>query len=107
MHETGGGIDRAGGAYDEENVSAVQFAVDGVHVERDFAKPDDVRAYGGVAGLADGKIIGVFVERVVGEVLVGAGAAGLEETAVHVVDATRTSTLMEVVYVLGAEVEVV
>ena len=36
-----------------------------------------------------------------------ASAAGLEETAVHVVDAVGAGALVEVVYVLGAEVEAV
>ena len=55
VDEAGGGIDGAGGADDEEDGGAVEFAVDGVHVERDFAEPDDVRADGGVAGFADGE----------------------------------------------------
>jgi hypothetical protein len=58
-----------------------------------------------MAGFADGEVVGVFVKGVVGEVLVGADAAGLEEAAVHVVDAARTGSLVEVVYVLRAEVE--
>ncbi len=86
VDEAGGGIDGAGGADDEEDGGAVELAVDGVHVERNFAEPDDVRADAGVAGFADGEVIGVFVEGVIGEVLVGTSAAGLEEAAVHVVD---------------------
>ena len=107
VDEAGGGIDGAGGADDEEDGGAVEFAVDGVHVEGDFAEPDDVRADGGVAGFADGEVVGVFVEGLVGEVFVGASAAGLEEAAVHVMDAVGAGALVEVVYVLGAEVEAV
>src|SRR5882757_844539 len=107
VNEAGSGIDGAGGADDEENGGAVEFAVDGVHVERDFAEPDDVRADSGVAGFADGEVIGAFVEGLVGEVFVGTSAAGLEEAAVHVVDAVRAGALVEVVDVLGAKVEAV
>src|SRR5882757_3317616 len=62
VNEAGSGIDGAGGADHEENGGAVEFAVDGVHVERNFAKPDNVRADSGVAGFADGELIGVFIE---------------------------------------------
>jgi len=107
VDEAGGGIDGAGGAYDEEDGGAVELVVDRVHIKGDFAEPDDVWTDGGVAGFADGEGFGVFVEGVVGEALAGAGAAGLEEGAVHVVDAVRAGALVEVVDVLGAEVEVV
>ncbi len=50
--------------------------------------------------------VGVFVEGLVGEVFVGASAAGLEEAAVHVMDAVGAGALVEVVDVLSAEVEV-
>jgi hypothetical protein len=46
-----------------------------------------------------------LVEGVVGERLVAARAAGFEEAAVHVVDAVGAGALVEVVYVLGAEIE--
>jgi hypothetical protein len=62
---------------------------------------------GGVAGFADGKVIWFVIEGLVGEGFVGTSAAGLEEGAVHVVDATGAGALVEVVYVLGAEVEAV
>ena len=107
IDEAGSGIYGAGGADDEEDGGAVEFAVDGVHVERDFAEPDDVRADGGVAGFANGEIVGVLIEGLVGEVFVRTSAAGLEEAAVHVVDAVGAGALVEVVYVLGAEVEAV
>src|ERR1700716_2274030 len=102
VDEAGGGVDGAGGADDEEGGGAVEFVVDGVHVEWDFAEPDDVRADRGVAGFTDGEVIGVFVERLVGEVFVGTSAARLEEVAVHVMDAVGAGALMEVVYVLSA-----
>jgi hypothetical protein len=107
LDKAGGGVDGAGGSYDEEDGGAVEFAVDGVHFEGDFAEPDDMRADGGMAGFADGDDVGVIVDGAVDEVLVGAGAAGLKEAAVHVVDAVRAGSLVEVVYVLGAEVEAV
>jgi hypothetical protein len=107
VDEAGGWVDGAGGAYDEEGRGTVEFAVDGVHVEWDFAEPDDVGSDGGVAGFADWEVIGVFVEGLVGKGLIGASTAGLKEAAMHVVDAAGASALMEVVYVLGAEVEVV
>ncbi len=107
VDEAGSGIDGAGGADDEQHGGSIEFAVDGVHVERDFAEPDDVRADRGVAGFADGNVIGVFVEGLVGEGFVGTSAAGLEEAAVHVVDAMGSSALVEVVYVLGTEIEAV
>jgi hypothetical protein len=107
VDEAGGGIDGSGGADDEEGGGAIELAVDGVHVEWDFAEPDDVRADRGVAGFADGKVIWVFVEGPIGKVFVGASAAGLEEAAMHVVDAVGTGALVEVVYVLGAEIEAV
>ena len=55
VDEAGGGVDGAGGADDEEGGGAVEFAVDGVHVEGDFAEPDDVRADGGATGLQVGR----------------------------------------------------
>jgi hypothetical protein len=106
MDETCGGVDGAGGADDEQDGGATELAVDSVHFEWNFAEPDDVWADGGVAGFADGEVIGVFVDGLVGEVLVGAGTAGLEEAAVHVMDAVRASAFVEIVYVLSAEVEV-
>ena len=106
LNEAGGGIDGAGGADDEEDGGAVEFAVDTVHIEGDFAEPDDVWAERCMAGFADGEAVWVFVEFAVGEVIVGPGTARLEETAVHVMDAMGTSTFVEVVYVLSAEVEV-
>ena len=48
----------------------------------------------------------VFVEGMVGKGLVATGAAGFEEGAVHVVDALGSGALVEVVYVLRAEIEV-
>ncbi len=107
VDEARGGIDGAGGAYDEESGGSVEFAVDAVHVEGDFAEPDDVRADGGGAGFAGGEVGGGFVEGLVGEGFVAAYAAGLEEGSVHVVDAVGAGALVEVVDVLGAEVEAV
>src|SRR6266566_3171383 len=107
VDEPGGGIDGAGGADYEKSGGAVKFVVNGVHVEWDLAEPDDVRADGGVAGFADGEGLRVFVEGLVGEGFVGTSAAGLKEAAVHVVDAVGAGALVEVVYVLGAEIEVV
>src|SRR5271168_262134 len=107
VDEAGGGIDGAGGAYDEQRCRAIEFAVDAVHVKRDFAEPDDVRAERGVAGFAGGEVVGVFVEGVIGEVFVGTSAAGLEEAAVHVVDTVRAGALVEIVDVLSTEVETV
>ena len=106
LNEARGGVDGAGGSYDEEDGGAIEFAVDGVHFERDFTEPDDVRADGGVAGFADGDDVGVIVDGAVDEVFVGASAAGFKEAAVHVVYAVRAGSLVEVVYVLRAEVEV-
>ena len=48
----------------------------------------------------------VFIEGLIGERLVAEGATGFEERAVHVVDALGAGALVEVVYVLRAEVEV-
>src|SRR5258708_35243108 len=105
VDEAGSGIDGAGGADDEEGGGAVEFAVDGVHVEGDLAEPDDVRADRSGAGFAGREVSG-FVEGVVGEGLVAARAAGLEERAVHMMDAVGAGALVEIVYVLGTEVEV-
>jgi len=105
VDEAGGGVDVAGGSYDEEGGGAVEFGVDVLHGERDFAEPDDVRADGMAAVFAGGE--GFFVEGGVGEGDVAAGAAGLEELAVHVVEVLRAGALVEVVYILGAEVEAV
>ncbi len=60
-----------------------------------------------VAGCARGKVIGVLIRCVVGEGLVAAFAAGLEELAVHVVEILGAGAFVEVVYVLCAEVEAV
>lgn len=59
------------------------------------------------AAIAEGESGCGFVEGLVGEGLVATGAAGLEEAAVHVVDACGAGALVEVVDVLGAEVEAV
>jgi hypothetical protein len=61
--------------------------------------------------VAGGEGLGVLVDGLVGEGLgwtlkAGAGAAGFEEAAVHVVDTLGAGALVEVVYVLGAEVEI-
>jgi len=48
---------------------------------------------------------GVLVGGCVGERGVAAGAAGLEEAAVHVVNVARAGALVEVVDILGAEIE--
>ena len=106
MDEAGSGIDGARGADDEEDGGAVEFAVDGFHVEGNFAEPDDVRADGCAAGFACGEFLWVFVEGLVGEGLIAAYAAGLEEGSVHVMDAARAGAFVEVVDVLRAEVEV-
>ena len=45
------------------------------------------------------------MEGVIREGMVAAGAAGFEELAVHVVEVVGAGALVEVVYVLGAEVE--
>ena len=107
VDEAGGGVDGAGGAYDEEDGGAVELVVDGVHVEGDFAEPDDVGTDGGAALAAGGEVFCIVVEGLVGEWLVATDAAGLEEAAVHVVDAVGAGALVEVVDVLGAEVEAV
>ncbi len=105
VDEACGGIDVAGGSYDEEGGGAVEFGVDFVHGEGDFAEPNDVGADGVGTDFAGGE--GGFVEGLVGEGMVAAGAAGLEELAVHVVDVAGAGALVEVVDVLGAEVEAV
>ncbi len=105
MDEAGGWVDVAGSSYDEEGGGAVEFGVDVVHGQGDFAEPDDVGADGVAAGLAGGE--GGVVEGLVGEGLVAAGAAGLEELAMHVVEVVGAGALVEVVYILGAEVEAV
>ncbi len=107
VDEAGGGVDGAGGAYDEEGGGAVEFAVDAVHVERDLAKPDDVGTDGAAAGGAGRDVaLGLdLVEGLVGKRIFATDAAGLEEGSVHVVDALGTGALVEVVDVLGAEVE--
>ena len=87
VDEAGGGIDGAGGADDQEDGGAVEFAVDGIHVEGDFTEPNDVGPDGGSADLAGGKIVRVFVEGLVGERLVATTTAGFEEATVHVMDA--------------------
>ena len=48
----------------------------------------------------------MFVEGLVRKRLVAADAAGFEQAAVHMVDAVGAGALVEVVDVLGAEVEV-
>ena len=103
VNEARGGVDRAGGSDDEEGGGAVELGVDVVHGEGDFAEPDDVGTDGATAVVADGE--GGFVEGGVGEGSVAAGAAGLEELAVHVVDVAGAGALVEVVDILGAEVE--
>jgi len=107
VDEASGGIHGAGGAYDEKDGCTIELAVDGVHVEGDFAEPDDVGADWGSALTAFRKGLGGFVEGCVGEGLIAASAAGLEERAVHVVDALGPGALVQVIDVLGAEVEAV
>ena len=48
----------------------------------------------------------VFIEELIGERLVAEGATGFEERAVHVVDALGAGALVEIVYILGAEIEI-
>ena len=48
----------------------------------------------------------VFIEGLIGERLVAEGATGFEERAVHVVDALGAGALVEIVYILGAEIEI-
>lgn len=105
MDEASGGIDGAGGPNYEEDCSALKFAVDAVHVERDLAEPDDVRTDRSAAVFAGGESRGGLVQGLVGEGPVAADAAGLEEASVHVVDAAGAGALVEVVDVLRAEVE--
>src|SRR5580698_1821474 len=62
VDEARSGIHRAGGAYDEEGGCAVEFAVDAVHIEGNFAEPDDVRADGGSAGFAGRQVISSLVK---------------------------------------------
>jgi hypothetical protein len=105
MDQSCGWIDGTGGADDEKYGSAGEFAVDFVHVEWDFTEPDDMRADERATG-ACGKW-GGFVEGTVGEGLIALGAAGVEEGSMHVVETTGSGLLMEVVDVLGTEVETV
>ena len=65
LDKSGGRIDGTGGADDKQDGGAVEFAVDGIHVEGDFTEPNDVGPDGGSADLAGGKIVRVFVEGLV------------------------------------------
>src|SRR5882757_6333244 len=76
VDEAGSGIDGAGGADDKEGGGAVEFSVDGVHVEGDFAEPDYVGADGLATLVAGGEGLGVFVEGLGGEGV--AAALGVE-----------------------------
>jgi hypothetical protein len=52
VDEVGGGIDGAGGAYDEHERGLIDLTLDAVHVEWNFSEEDDVRAQESAAGAA-------------------------------------------------------
>ena len=105
--ESRGGIDRARRADNDQDRGAIELAVDTFHVERDFPEPDDVRTNGSAALWACGKVGRGFVERCVREGHIAVHASRLKEGSVHVMDAAGTSALVEVIDVLGAEIEAV
>ena len=108
VNEVGGGVDRAGSADNKHEGGAVDFALDAVHLDGNLAEEDDV---GAEARSADA--VGDFVESAVnGMVLDGRPttflrAARFGEFSVHVKEADRACTLVEVVDVLRAEEEAV
>ena len=107
VHEACSRIDGARGAYYEEHRRAVEPAIDDVHVERYLAEPDDVRTHGLTTGFTSRKSVRGLVGFAVRKGQIAADAARLKKASVHVVDTLRAGTLVQIVYVLGAEVEAV
>ncbi len=108
VNEAGGGIDGAGGAYDEHERSLIDLALDAIHAEWDFSEEDDVRAEKSAAGAATN----VGEDAVDGMVFYGWAAAtvfaaGLGEFSVHMEEANGAGALVQVVNVLRAEEEAV
>jgi len=106
VNEAGGGVYGARCSHDEQNGSAVEFAIDGFEIEGNLAEPDDVGANRGSAVLTSGQG-GSFVDGIVLECDLAASASGLKEGSVHVVNAVGAGALVEVIDVLGAEIEAI
>jgi hypothetical protein len=107
MYESGRGINGSRSANNQHDGSAVEFAINTFHVQRDLAEPDNVWADRLSAVPASGKVGGCLVERLVWKRHIAPHAARLEELSMHVMDAMGTGAFVEVVDILCAEVKAV
>src|ERR1039458_3540204 len=90
-----------------EDRAFVQSGEDAIQVERQFAEPADVRS-NATSAVAPGNLGGWFVDIGVAERGSAACVAtAFEEFAVHVDDALRSSLLVKVIHILGAEEQAV
>ena len=105
VDEAGGGVDVHGGADNDEVIAALAEFGGGLDVGDGFAEPDDVRAELGAVGgeVADEDVVVADVDDEVGV----AFAAGHGELAVEVKDVGGAGALVEVVDILGDDVDVV
>ena len=107
LDEAGGGVDHERGAYDDENIGFVNEFDGFLDVGYGFLEEDDVGTHG-VAVLAACGRRGLQVVDVEGLDIVGVGdGAYFHQLAVEVEDVGGTSAFVEVVDVLGDDVDVV
>jgi hypothetical protein len=107
MYESRGGIDGARGADNKQDSGTVEFPIDTFHIQRNFAKPDDMRTEESAALRAGGKVRCGLVQCLIRNGHVAVHASRLEERSVHVMYAMRTSALVQVIDVLGTEIKLV
>ena len=108
MDEVGRGINRSRGANHQHQRGAVDLALDAVHLQRNLAEEDDVRAQtratGAAADLSQIAIDCVVLDRRTAAIAL---AARLRQLAMQVHQARGAGALMQVVDILGAEKEAV
>lgn len=103
--ETGGRVNNAARTDVYKFICILQGVFDLIHIQGNFAKPDDVRAAHGSADRAFG-FHRLFAGKIKNVIFVFF-AAKLIQVAVHMQDAFRAGAFMQVVYVLGDEQKVV
>jgi hypothetical protein len=100
MHKASRWINRTRGAGYEKNRGTVKLRVNSVQAEWDLTKPDNVRTYRRSADYTGGKGLIRVIDGAVCEGLSAPDTSRLKETSMHMMDATRPSSLVQVIYVL-------
>ena len=107
VYQSRGGINGSRSAYHQQASGAIEFSIDTFHVQGNFAEPHNVGTNRRAAFRTHRQICSSLVEGLVRKRNIAFHAARLEEGSVHVMEAKRSGTLVEIIDVLRAEIKTV